>query len=237
MGYTNIVWNGRLWLGKHCISVPTAVNWWKQALNINPNHELFQHNCSRIEGESKAWKWCVGLIPADMCQAFFGFTTLRQCVSLRPFCMTFPVLGRCYLILPFPFTFLQFHQNRLSWLSWKARILCLAKKNKLAACSCKKCQVFKVTKLQWFYVPAPTQFKQNNIYSNEFIKTEYWCNQMLKWTSFVTLIKKIVNPPSWNTSESIEVNTYSSKNIKLYITVINNSHCGNDLIFLLLSFG
>lgn len=36
--------------------------------------------------------------------------------------------GRCYKALPFALTFLLIHQIWLSWLSWKVRTLCLAKK-------------------------------------------------------------------------------------------------------------
>lgn len=89
-------------------------------------------------------------------------------------------VDRCYQMLPFPFTFLQVHQNRLYWLSCKARILCLEKKINWQQAAAKKSQFVKVTKLQRFYNPAPNQFKRSNIYSNDVIKTQYWCNQILK---------------------------------------------------------
>jgi len=123
------------------IPVPTAVNWWKQAFNINPNHELVQHCCSRCEGESKAWKWCVGLVPTGMCQAFFGFTALRQHVSLRAFCTTYSasvgVIRRCLFLSPFcsfiGIGYLGCHE-KLELFAWQ--------KNKLAVHSRKKISVW-----------------------------------------------------------------------------------------------
>lgn len=64
---------------------------------------------------------------------------LSDRVSVCEHC-TWLGVGRCYQTLPFLFSLLQFHQNRLSWLSWQSRILCLAK-NKLAAPSWKKMSV------------------------------------------------------------------------------------------------